>query len=155
MAVIDHRDVAEAGLRVLTDPALWGVHHALTGPAPMSWPEALKLLSAELASPSPSSSTGRQLLERLTGAGVPAAGAELLTTREWAIMAGENDYTTGTFQQITGRPRAQSPSPSRLPRGIHLSNARVHACPARSDQRHRQARVVMVLDTIITILDAK
>ena len=30
--------------------------------------------------------------------------AELLITREWAILAGENDYTTNTFQQITGRP---------------------------------------------------
>jgi hypothetical protein len=37
--------VAEAGLRVLTDPALWGVHHDLTGPVPLSWPEALDLLS--------------------------------------------------------------------------------------------------------------
>jgi hypothetical protein len=35
----------------------------------------------------------------------PTAGAaELLIAREWAILAGENDYTTGTFQQITGRP---------------------------------------------------
>ena len=30
--------------------------------------------------------------------------AELLITREWSILAGENDYTTDTFQQITGRP---------------------------------------------------
>jgi NAD(P)H dehydrogenase (quinone) len=34
--------------------------------------------------------------------------AELLITREWAILAGENDYSTGTFQQITGpRPAAE------------------------------------------------
>jgi uncharacterized protein YbjT (DUF2867 family) len=46
----------------------------------------------------------RQFLEHLTGAGVPAGTAELLITREWAILAGENDYTTGTFQQITGHP---------------------------------------------------
>ena len=46
----------------------------------------------------------RQLLERLTGAGVPAGTAELLITREWAILAGDNEYTTGTFQEITGRP---------------------------------------------------
>jgi hypothetical protein len=46
----------------------------------------------------------RQFLERLTGAGVPAGTAELLITREWAILAGENDYTTDTFEQITGRP---------------------------------------------------
>ena len=38
MALIDHRDAAEAGLRVLTDPALWGAHHDLTGPVPISWP---------------------------------------------------------------------------------------------------------------------
>jgi uncharacterized protein YbjT (DUF2867 family) len=51
MALIDHRDAAEAGLRGLTDPALWGAHHDLTGPVPMSWPEALELLSAELGDP--------------------------------------------------------------------------------------------------------
>jgi uncharacterized protein YbjT (DUF2867 family) len=51
MALIDHRDVAEAALRVLTDPARWGAHHDLTGPVPMSWPEALELLSAELGEP--------------------------------------------------------------------------------------------------------
>jgi len=46
----------------------------------------------------------RQFLGHLTGAGILAGEAELLITREWAILAGENDYTTGTFQQITGRP---------------------------------------------------
>jgi hypothetical protein len=78
----------------------------------MSWPEALELLSAELSEPVTFRvAAERQFLERLTGAGVPAGMAELLITREWAILAGENDYTTGTFQQITGRPpHAQSPS---------------------------------------------
>jgi uncharacterized protein YbjT (DUF2867 family) len=105
MALIDHRDAAEAGLRVLTDPALWGAHHDLTGPVPLSWPEALGLLSAELGEPVTFRvADERQFLDRLTGAGVPAGTAELLITREWAILAGENDYTTSTFGQITGRP---------------------------------------------------
>src|SRR5215472_9854969 len=105
MALIDHRDAAEAGLRVLTDPTLWGAHHDLTGPALMSWPEALELLSTELGEPVTFRiAAEREFLERLTSAGVPAGTAELLITREWAILAGENDYTTGTFQQITGRP---------------------------------------------------
>jgi NAD(P)H dehydrogenase (quinone) len=104
-ALIDHRDAAEAGLRVLTDPALWNGHHDLTGPVSMSWPEALEVLSAELgelvtfrvaAEP--------DFLQHLIGAGVPAGTAELLIAREWSILAGENDYTTDTFQQITGRP---------------------------------------------------
>ena len=70
MALIDHRDAAEAGLRVLTDPALWG------------------------RAPRPDRA----------GSPVVAGTAELLITRERAILAGENDYTTGTFGQITGRP---------------------------------------------------
>lgn len=105
MALIDHRDVAEAGLRVLTDPAFWGAHHDLTGPVPLSWPQALELLSAELGEPiSFHVTTERQFLGHLTRAGMPAGEAELIITREWAILAGENDYTTSTFQQITGRP---------------------------------------------------
>ena len=70
----------------------------------MSWPEALELLSAELGEPLTFRvAAERQFLERLIGAGVPAGTAELLITREWSILAGENDYTTDTFQQITGR----------------------------------------------------
>jgi uncharacterized protein YbjT (DUF2867 family) len=105
MALIDHRDVAEAGLHVLTDAALWHAHHDLTGPTPMSWPDALELLSAELGQPVTFRVMAEgQLLELLIAAGVPAGEAELLITREWAILAGENDYTTATFQQIVGRP---------------------------------------------------
>jgi NAD(P)H dehydrogenase (quinone) len=105
MALIDHRDAAEAGLRVLTDPMLWGAHHDLTGPIRVSWPEALELLSAELGEPVTFRvAAERQVLEGLIGAGVPAGRAEMLVTREWAILAGENDYTTDIFQQITGHP---------------------------------------------------
>jgi uncharacterized protein YbjT (DUF2867 family) len=104
MALIDHRDAAEAGVHVLTDRALWGAHHDLTGPVPMSWPEALELLSAELGEPITFRvATEAELLERLTGAGVSAGAAELLVAREWAIVAGENDFTTDAFQAITGR----------------------------------------------------
>jgi uncharacterized protein YbjT (DUF2867 family) len=105
VALIDHRDVAEAGLRVLTDRALWGAHHDLTGPVAMSWPEALQLLSAELGvTVTFRVAAERQFLERLIGAGVRSGEAELLIAREWAILAGENDYTVDTFQRITGRP---------------------------------------------------
>ena len=105
MALIDHRDAAAAALRVITDRALWCAHHDLTGPVPMSWPEALELLSTELGEPVAFRvAAERQFLERLTGNGVAAGTAELLIAREWTILAGENDYTTDTFQQITGRP---------------------------------------------------
>jgi len=104
MALIDHRDAAVAGMHVLTNPALWGAHHELTGPVAMSWGEGLELLSKELGEPVTFQvTTEALLLDRLIGAGTPAAAAELLITREWAILASENDYTTDTFQQITGR----------------------------------------------------
>jgi NAD(P)H dehydrogenase (quinone) len=65
----------------------------------MSWPEALALLAAELGEPvSFRVAAERELLERLTGAGVSAGTVELLIAREWSILAGENDYTTDTFQ---------------------------------------------------------
>ena len=64
---------------------------------------ALELLSAELGPPV-TLRAEPQFRERLIGAGVPAGTAQLLITREWAILAGENDYTTDTFQKITGRP---------------------------------------------------
>jgi len=33
---------------------------------------------------------------------VPAGQAELLVTREWAIMAGENERVTSTVRDLTG-----------------------------------------------------
>jgi hypothetical protein len=76
----------------------------------MSWREALELLAAELGEPVTFRvEAERQFLERLTGAGVPAGEAELLITREWAILAGENDYTTGPSSRSPATLRAQSP----------------------------------------------
>ena len=63
-------------------------------------------------------------MHRLTGAGVPAGTAELLIAREWAILAGENDHTTGAFQQITGPPAPGGRVPARAPRGVRLTPAR-------------------------------
>src|SRR5207248_395205 len=83
-ALMDHRDVAAAGVRVLTEPTLWGAHHELTGPVPMTWPEALELLSAELGETVTFRvAAEREFLERLIGGGVSAGEAELLIAREW------------------------------------------------------------------------
>lgn len=119
-ALIYHRDAAEAGLRVLTDSALLGAHHDLTGPVPLSWTEALELLSAELGEPVTFRvAPERPFLKphrRLGRGGV----AELLIAREWAILAGENDCITDIFQQITGRPASGGRVPSGAPGEIRL-----------------------------------
>jgi uncharacterized protein YbjT (DUF2867 family) len=98
-------DVVEVAIRVLADPATWGQHHELTGPQPMSWPEALEILSEELGQTVTFRTTDSfGLVQRLVAAGVAPGMAELLVTREWAIVAGENDRTTTTVRDLTGHP---------------------------------------------------
>ena len=93
---------------MLTEPSTWGQHHDLTGPRQVSWPEALEALSAELGETVTfRTSSAIELIQRLTQAGVAPGQAELLVTREWAIMAGENERTTDTVRELTGHePRA-------------------------------------------------
>lgn len=104
MALIDYRDVAEVALHVLGDRTLWNAHHAVTGPACLSWPEALELLSKELGETVTFQIvTERQYVDHLVAAGTSVGAAELLMTREWATLAGENDYKTETFERVTGQ----------------------------------------------------
>jgi len=103
VALSDPRDVADAAVRILGDPSTWGQHHDLTGPRLVSWPEALQVLSGELGETVTFRTTGAfELVRQLTGADVPAGQAELLVTREWAIMAGENERVTTTVRDLTG-----------------------------------------------------
>jgi NAD(P)H dehydrogenase (quinone) len=108
VALSDYRDTADAAVRVLTEPSTWGQHHDLTGPRQVSWPEALQVLSTELGEAVTFRTTSAfELIQRLTQAKVPAGQAELLVTREWAILAGENERTTDTVRKLTGHePRA-------------------------------------------------
>ena len=109
IALIDHRDVAEAGLRVLTDPALWGAHHDLTGPVPLSWPEALRRSSCfrqNSASPSPSRSQ-------------PSASSSG-TSPAWGYRPGRLSFSSrasgrSSPARTTTRPAPSSRSPATLP----------------------------------------
>ena len=103
VALIDYRDVADAAVRILTDPTTWGHHYDLTGPAQFSWPEAMELLSDELGETVTYQTTSElPLVRQLIDAGVAPGQAELLITREWAIIAGENERTTTEVRDLTG-----------------------------------------------------
>ena len=103
VALIDHRDVADVAVRVLTDPTTWGRHYDLTGPAQLSWPEAMELLSAELGETMTFQTiTEMRQMRRLIDAGVAPGQAELAVAREWAILAGENERSTTEVQNLTG-----------------------------------------------------
>ena len=105
MALIDHRDAAEAAVRAITDPGTWGTHYDLTGPRLFSWPEAIRALGDELGEKVTFvTTTEHDYLARLTGLGVPADMAELLIAREWAIEAHENERITTGVQDLTGHP---------------------------------------------------
>ena len=126
MALIDHRDAAEAGLRVLTDPALWGAHHDLTGPVPLSWPEALELLSAELGEPVTFRvAAERQFLDRLTGAGIPAGdGRAAHHARVGDPRRRERLHDRHLSADHRPPPAPGGRVPPRVPRGIRLMPAR-------------------------------
>ena len=103
VALIDYRDAADAAVRVLSEPAAWGQHYDLTGPRQVSWPEALQALSSELGETVTfRTASAIELIQSLTQAGVAPGQAELLVTREWAIIARENERTTGTVRELTG-----------------------------------------------------
>jgi uncharacterized protein YbjT (DUF2867 family) len=104
VALSDHRDVADAVAWILSDSSTWGRHHELAGPRQVSWPEAMQVLSAELGQTVTfSTASALDLVRRLTAAGVAPGQAELLVTREWAIMAGENERVTSTVRELTGQ----------------------------------------------------
>jgi NAD(P)H dehydrogenase (quinone) len=103
VALIDHRDVADAVVGIITDQTTWGRHHDLTGPTQFSWPEAMKVLSAELdQTVTFQTTTELRLIGRLIDAGVAPGQAQLLVTSEWAMLVGENERTTAGVRELTG-----------------------------------------------------
>jgi len=125
MALIDHRDAAEAGVRVLSDPALWGAHHDLTGPALMSWPEALELLSAELGERVTFRvAAERQFLERLTGAGVRRGRLSCSSRASGRSSPARTTTPPAPSSRSPAAPHAPSPS-------SFTTTARIRLMPAR------------------------
>jgi len=99
----DHGDVADVCVRILLDPATRGQHYDLTGPELLSWPDAMRLLAAEIGEPVTFQTTSEtELISRLTGTGASPGQAELLIARERALQAGENERLTGEIQRLAG-----------------------------------------------------
>ena len=123
MALIDHRDAAEAGLRVLTDPALWGAHHDLTAPVSMRGrrrSSCFRRNSASRRFPGRGRAAVPRAPDRRLGT-IPAGEAELLIAREWAILAGQRTTTRPTRPTDHRPPPAPGGRvPSRAPRRFRL-----------------------------------
>jgi uncharacterized protein YbjT (DUF2867 family) len=103
VALIDDRDVADAVVSIITDQTTWGRHRDLTGPTQFNWPDAMELLSAELdQTVTFKTTTELRLIGQPIDAGVAPGQAQLLVTREWAMLAGENERTTEGVRELTG-----------------------------------------------------
>jgi hypothetical protein len=101
--LVDHRDVTDVCVRILLDPATRGQYHDLTGPELLSWPDAMRLLAAEIGQPVTFQTTSEtELISSLTGTGASPGQAELLIARERALQAGENERLTGEIQRLAG-----------------------------------------------------
>ena len=124
-ALIDYRDAAEAAVRVITDPGTWGTHYDLSGRRLFSWPEAMRVLSGELGKEVTFvTTTERELLARLANAGVPPDTAELLITREWAILAWRERADHHRCPGPDRAPPAHARGlPARKPRPVPLTRA--------------------------------
>jgi hypothetical protein len=113
MALIDHRDAAEAGVGVL--PTRRSGTPTTTGPDrfPCRGPRRLERLSAALAEPlSFRVAAERQFLQRLLGAGYRPGRLRCSSRPSGRSWPARIDHPTDTFQQITGHPRARWPSSS-------------------------------------------
>jgi uncharacterized protein YbjT (DUF2867 family) len=110
MALIDHRDAAEAGVGVLTDPALWDAHHDRTGPVSLPWPEALELLSAELGEPLTFRVAAERQFSSASSAPGDRPGRLSCSSRARGDPRRRERPHDRPFQQITGHPRARWPS---------------------------------------------
>ncbi|KIQ66187.1 NmrA family transcriptional regulator [Kitasatospora griseola] len=102
---VDAEDIAAVAAAALTEDRHRGRSYRLTGPAALSFGEALDVIAA---------ATGRTLrhldvpaaafADRLTGEGVPAAAAELLTGLLVDVREGRGATVSDGVQQALGRP---------------------------------------------------
>lgn len=104
--MIDTRDIAAVAAVTLTEPGHAAKRYTLTGPTPISWRDAVRVLSEVLGTaleyiPEPENDTW----SRLYAAGVPPwlIAAQLELAR-YQREGGGTDIVTGAVEALTGRP---------------------------------------------------
>ncbi|MEV4217409.1 MULTISPECIES: SDR family oxidoreductase [unclassified Nonomuraea] len=106
IGLIDVRDIAEFGARVLADPSAHrGRTYTLTGPESISLREAASRLTPVYGTPigyEPVSPEGAY--EAMLGAGLREWDAAVNTEYARAYASGWGDYTTEDFAGVVGRP---------------------------------------------------
>ncbi|MEU7040877.1 NmrA family NAD(P)-binding protein [Streptomyces varsoviensis] len=102
---VDADDIAEVGVRALTDARPHNTAHLITGPEALSYADVAATVSAHAGRPVRHRAIGYEAMrDRLTASGVPERFADLLAGMDRAIAEGAEDRTTPTVEQVTGRP---------------------------------------------------
>jgi len=105
VAFVDAADIAAVAVHALTDEEPHNAEHVLTGPEALSYAEAAEIIAAH---------TGRAIRHRavgtaefadlVTGAGIPAAFADMLAALDEDVRGGAEDRVTDTVERVTGFP---------------------------------------------------
>ncbi|MFF3641625.1 NAD(P)H-binding protein [Streptomyces sp. NPDC002564] len=104
IAFVDADDIAEVGVRALTDGRAHNAAHLVTGPQALSYADAAALLSGATGRPVRHRAVSRTVLrDRLTATGMPVEYAEMLAGMDEAIAAGAEDRTSPAVERVTGR----------------------------------------------------
>lgn len=102
-AVIDPRDIADVAVQALLTDAYDGQVLTLTGPAPISVPEMVAVLSEKLGREIPTVDI-LEPRDLMLAAGVPADVVEVAVRGYQLVRAGGNEEVTGEVARVLGRP---------------------------------------------------
>ncbi|GAA3117876.1 NAD(P)H-binding protein [Streptosporangium carneum] len=100
---IHEADIADVALAVLTDPALSGKEYHLTGPESLSFQEQLDRIAHVAGRPLSINVISEEAWKEEMTKYVPGEFADALLTW-WREHDGSPTETTGTVEQVTGRP---------------------------------------------------
>ncbi|GAB2783407.1 NmrA family NAD(P)-binding protein [Streptomyces daliensis] len=102
---VDVRDIAEVGVRALSDARAHNTAHLITGPEALSYADVAAVVSRV---------TGRRIAhrpvpyeamrDRLAATGMPPAFAALLAGMDRSVAGGSEDRVSPTVERVTGRP---------------------------------------------------
>ncbi len=101
---VDADDIAEVGVRALTDVRSHDTAHIITGPEALSYAEVAEIMGAALGRTMRHVQVSdEEARARLVRSGMPERYAALLVGLDAAIRGGAEDRVTDTVERVTGR----------------------------------------------------
>jgi uncharacterized protein YbjT (DUF2867 family) len=101
---VDVDDIAEVGVRALSDEAPHNAAHVITGPEALSYGDVAAILTRVTGRPMRHVDVDDdEAIRRMTAAGMPERYAALLVGLDIAVRGGAEDRVTDTVLRVTGR----------------------------------------------------